>query len=647
MKNEITRKIKSKSGITNFIILSILIVFLFLRCSQEAIQPEIVNIRTNMSIFVVDQSGKPVPGANVTIYKLKPRQFYLSNSTDPNGKIILKDYFVPIIGEIIEVTITPPPGVNAQPITDTLSLPCRDAEFTLIIEIREDVTCNSTSSGSLQFSTCVGKSDTLSSNYVYHDCPCDLTISLTQSSPSPDLQVSVVPAQGQNINNSTALKVTAIFNPKREGTINNDVTVTASGTCGSFTYILSIKAVGVECFSCQCPTLPDTIKNNILDTVCVGTSKEIQVDLSKVVNNTEASKNCVLEFQRIKSFFNSNILQITGEPRSLLGGGRSLPPLTVRVSPTKRGLIIDSVQYSVRIRNNDSVKDCGFLNIKLSVFAGQGICKIDSNANDNSLITTNNQIDQCVGLDLITKKILIRNIGECPLDILGTMNNNIFYIDPESNIINPGQVKTFTIHFVPKISDVWPNGRGKAPGITRFNAMLNICGFNIPVVGIVDTNCYHPNYDCFKQYDINNQWRQAVVFNRKTNEITKGNPVVAPNRDLFFPQINVAGGSCTLESDWASFGRPPSPFNTRNRSSQTDNPCNWVVDYTPLIYSSGLISWQPTRIDGVRVNDVILFSITYVGSSEPFYGIIWINDIKYDTQVNGLPIVCYDICFPI
>ncbi|MEM4261265.1 MAG: hypothetical protein QXG00_08530, partial [Candidatus Woesearchaeota archaeon] len=343
----------------------------------------------------------------------------------------------------------------------------------------------------------------------------------------------------------------------------------------------------------------------------------------------------------------SSILQIINGPTTLIGGGKALPPMTVRVSPRQRGLITDSVVYSVKIRSDDSVKDCGLLNIKLSVYAGEGICKIDSNALDNSLITTNNQIDQCVGLDLNTKRLLIRNIGECPLNISGSINNSIFYIEPINQSLNPQEVKTFTIHFVPSSRNVWPNGRGNSPGITRFNAVLSICGFDIPVVGIVDTNCYHPNYDCFKQYDINNQWRQAVVFNRKTNEITKGNPVYSPNRDLFFLSINVVNGTCVLESDWASFGRPPAPLNSRTRASVTDNPCNWVSDYTPLIFNSGSIAWQSKSISGVRINDVILFSIQYVDKPDPFYGIIWINDIKYDTQVNGLPIVCYDLCFPL
>jgi len=383
-----------------------------------------LKIQTAVTFVVEDQGGNPIPNSIIEFSRLDPVEEFGIYSTKADGSLNFQNFVSPIIGANYELIVTPPNTIYALPVIDTVFIGCNDTRVVIKLEIIEEISCGDYLSGESSFNLCIGETDSLFSATICHNCPSDVNYTLS------DLNISGLETKLINTSTNTYLgnngtipagecfKIELVFSPTESVNVIDSLIFEAQSAEGTTRFSLLVEAVAVSCSECECPSYPNEIRMSDIDTVCIGESKDIEIDMSSVINDSDPDLNCSMNFERIRNFRLFPELRIVSGPSSLPGGGSALENMTVAFTPKDRKLYADTAIYKVSIIDSDGKeKECDTLSIVFVGYGGDSECMIVDNQSDQRLITTDSLIQNCVSLDRETKILMIRNNGECPLDI--------------------------------------------------------------------------------------------------------------------------------------------------------------------------------------------------------------------------------------
>jgi len=301
------------------------------------------------------------------------------------------------------------------------------------------------------------------------------------------------------------------------------------------------------------------------------------------------------------------------------------------------------------IQSNGTVKQCpNDLIVRFHGSAGVPSCRIDTLSSTIFLSPAKKVLDtlkNCVDVDLgqNARTLKVINTGKCDVTMTAAFNSTIFTASPASKLVGAGDTATFTLKFLPKATDVWSSGRGNNPGKIRFNSQLTISGCVqqlYTINGLADTACNYSLYQCMHKWsETLGKWFEVIQMDRSNNIITyKNNPAITTDRDIFIDNINVGALTTILNSDyahWKVVDNHPSTF-------AGETACSFGGKYVTDCDAAA-----PTGALPVKLWDVISFTLNYTDGRE-FCGIIWIVDIRNDTQSGaGVPTVCMQICYPL
>jgi hypothetical protein len=408
---------------------------------------------------------------------------------------------------------------------------------------------------------------------------------------------------------------------------------------------------------CDCPNSPkpivfptDTTKR--VD-VCIG--KDTTVDIPIGVKNDNRATDCDIEFSLISPSSTAEFEVVSannGLPKTVrISPGASFGKLSVRFSPNAVNNYDFDIRYAMRVIKSDgTVKQCtDQLLVQFHGAGGQSSCDIDTVGSTIFIAPAKKLLDtlkNCVDVDLSSnaRTLKIINKGKCDVTISASFNTPLFaVVTPTTLQIPAGKSDSFTLKFLPKATDVWPNGRGSKPGIINFSGQLTLTGCKNQVYtikGLADTACNYSLYQCMHKWsETLGKWFEVIQMDRSNNIITyKNNPAITTDRDIFIDAINVPALTAMLNSDfshWKVVGSHPSAF-------AGETACSFGGQYINSCDAAA-----PTGQIPVKLWDVVSFTINYTDGRQ-FCGIIWIVDIRNDTQnASGVPTVCMQICYPL
>lgn len=267
---------------------------------------------------------------------------------------------------------------------------------------------------------------------------------------------------------------------------------------------------------------------------------------------------------------------------------------------------------------------------------GPGVCSIDTAASTLLLSAPNDSIRARVGTQG-ARTLCIRNVGEGELTVRAAqvVNNPLFDVRPSELTIPPGGSDCFTVSFSPTAAAVWPGGRGTAPAIRAFfdSILIDGCGITIPARGVPDTTFPAILNNCRTPYSYRNQ-RCGDRINESGQIITEC------EKD-------------STEFDWYVDFADPVSRTGRLLSENAQAPFKLVRSgYVPPA-ATGFSCSDPAiasqisaacddRSGWTNSLDLSMGDIMLFRKGNQCWA-LFINSIN-DANVEGKPLICYDIC---
>lgn len=234
-------------------------------------------------------------------------------------------------------------------------------------------------------------------------------------------------------------------------------------------------------------------------------------------------------------------------------------------------------------------------------------------------------------------RLCIENIGGGPLTVQASQvfNSTMFQVEPEQLVIPAGETDCFTVTFAPTSDSVWPGGRGTMPARTIFTDSLLIgsCGTTIELRGVADTVFPALINNCRTPYSYRNQHCGDII--------TESDQIVTQcDKD-------------STEFDWYVEFADPVTRTGRLRSETLPPPFKFVrSNYVPPA-ATGFGCADPavavpattacndpngwTNSVDLSMGDILIFR-----RGDKCW-MLFINSIN-DANVEGKPLLCYDIC---
>lgn len=267
---------------------------------------------------------------------------------------------------------------------------------------------------------------------------------------------------------------------------------------------------------------------------------------------------------------------------------------------------------------------------------GVGACRID---------TINSSILRRAPNDSIHARVetrgsgtlCIENVGEGELTVQAAqvLNNPLFDIQPQELTIPPGGSDCFTIIFSPTTRAVWPGGRGNGPAIRSFIDSITIdgCGATIPIKGVPDTTFPAILNNCRTPYSYRNQrcGDRITESGQITTECDKDSTEFDWYVDFADPITRT--GRLLSENAQAPFKRVRS---NHIPPSSTGFSCSDPALASLIAAACNDQSGWGNSVD-LAMGDVMLFR-----KGNQCWA-LFINSIN-DANVEGKPLICYDIC---
>ncbi len=492
-----------------------------------------------------------------------------------------------------------------------------------------------------------------------------LTLSpITSSAPFVTAKVRVngaIVAGTAVIPNGASFQVCYYFNPsvdarveRNQFTENIIASSPTNPSCLNCTFALTTEVRRKE--DCDCPISPKPISFPTDTTksveVCVGSDSTVDIPVG--FKNDNRLAGCDIEFSMVSPTSNSEfeVLSANNGPASTvrISPGASFGKLSVSFSPTVVKKYPIDIRYAMKVIHTDgTVKQCpDQLVIHFNGMGGQSSCRIDTASSSIFVAPAKTALDtlkNCVDVDLESnaRTLKVINTGKCEIDVSASFNTSVYTVSPSSKLLQAGDTATFTLKFLPKPTDVWNSGRGMKPGSIRFSGILSIKGCVVQdyvIRGLADTACNYSLYQCMHKWsETLGKWFEVIQMDRTNNIITyKNNPAIVSDRDIFIDNINVGALTAILNSDfahWKVVASHPSMF-------AGETACSFGTQFINACDASA-----PTGQIPVKLWDVISFTLNYTDGRQ-FCGIIWIVDIRNDTQSGaGVPTVCMQICYPL
>lgn len=665
--------------------INILCLFLFLvNClgCQQPTEPSnlIVGNGFDVTVRVQDQSGQPLSGASVQWAILKSKnELFTPMSKSGNDGEFAATIPVPVAYDSAFVVIRTdiPPGIagldykgiqkNGDFRLDTIRI-CRNASIDIALTRQVIISKCGTLSCSPITLLCEFPDKIIDSSctpiYVNSTNETLTLFPLTVSAQFVTVKVRVngtIVTSPITIPNGSNFQICYYFTPKVDAQVSkNQFTETIGAStptnpsCLTCSFSLTTEIRRKE--DCECPTslkpIHFPLDTNTKVEVCIGNDSTVEIPIG--YKNDNRATGCDLEFNLVTPVTSTNFEILSannGLPTKLrIAPGSSFGKLEVRFSPTQPITYDIDVRYSIKIINSDgTTKQCtDDLIIRFHGLGGQSSCEIDTIGSSLFISPAKKLLDtlrNCVDVDLSSnaRRIKIKNTGKCDVDISATFNSILFEVSPSNLKIRAGKSDSFTVKFLPKASDVWNGTRGTKPGIINFSSQLTLSGCKnqlYTIKGVADTACNYSLYQCMHKWsEPLGKWFEVIQMDRSNNIITyKNNPAIVTDRDIFIDNINVGALTAILNSDyahWKVVDSHPSAF-------AGETACSFGGKYVNDCDAS-----TPIAPVNVKLWDVISFTLNYTDGRQ-FCGIIWIVDIRNDTQSGGgVPTVCMQICYPL
>lgn len=670
----------SRNGVLN--LLTFLILVVCFGC-QQATEPTdlVVGNGFEVTVRVQDQSGQSLSGVRVQWALLgtaKQLDFTTMSSAGNDGEFSAT-LPVPVANDSALVLIRTdiPTGTaglefkgnqtNGDFRLDTIRV-CRNATIDITLSRRVTITRCGTLSCSPVNLLCefpdITSDSSCTTEYVNST---NETLTLSQVSgaiPFVTTRIKVngvIVAQPASVPNGARFQICYYFTPNANAALSRDqytVNIVASSptnpSCLTCSFTLTTETRKKE--DCDCPPTLKPIDFPADTTrpveVCIG--NDSTVDIPVGFTNDNRAAGCDIEFTLVSPGTSQEFEVISANnslPSSVrISPGSSFGKLSVRFSPTQNIPYRFDIRYSMRvIQSNGTVKQCpNELVVRFRGSAGVPSCRIDTLTSSIFLSPAKRVLDtlkNCVDVDLgqNARTLRVINTGKCDVTITAAFGSSVFSVSPSSELVGAGDTAIFTLKFLPKATDVWSGGRGNTPGKINFNSQLTIGGCVTQlytIQGLADTACNYSLYQCMHKWsETLGKWFEVIQMDRTNNIITyKNNPAITSDRDIFIDNINVGALTTILNSDfahWKVVDNHPSTF-------AGETACSFGGKYITSCDAAA-----PTGALPVRLWDVISFTLNYTDGRE-FCGIIWIVDIRNDTQSGaGVPTVCMQICYPL
>lgn len=418
---------------------------------------------------------------------------------------------------------------------------------------------------------------------------------------------------------------------------------------------------------CDCPAQGKTLVIPAVGqhVVCVGDKAK---DTTFAVNMRNDNKDCGLLFELNHSALTESLNDVaiaamndTPTERYLVSPGAVLNTITIRFQPQTAKQFRQTFRFNIFRQTTSGLVKCDSL---LTIFyngeGGLPAFVIDT-ANSTIFMRSgpgyiSDTLRQCTARkdpQRGTRRICISNPGSCELNVdlsLVGGDNSLFSMDSQYVKIPAGKSACMDIHFNPKTSDVYPNGRCTPPRLnfaTTIRMQSNVGTKTAPVIGKAE-----PDVQCagkatmtafqFGAVDAAGTTYYIVLDIQQDNTIVNGEQQDG-NTDsvkIYVRTINTTGpppNDANITSAILATGTGiPVEYNiVDNKLVLNKDICQLFNDYG-CNFNNASWTTQPT----VREGDILLFR--YKGS----YGIMWIKKLSWSNrgpqaipQVEGL--VCY------
>lgn len=630
---------------------------------QQATQPTDLAAPRTVALEVLRTNGEPIVQARVDWQKLSGPSSPVggSTSTGADGTARIDIPSVSTTRDLVSMLVTMPPlpafaGIDPIEVRDSV---CNDT--TIAIGIAPLTRCGTPGTqDTMRLEVCAvgGIASKTLCRYYPSNCPTGLVFSTTSPVTAP-FEVTT-----RNVGTSTSmLEFCATYTPPAStpaGT-SEEITVTVEGRLpGSAAAIFRVSVLvqgRVDCSICPCPQLPEV--RHDLGTVCIGTSTDSIIPLSRLLQPLDLDPDCHAEFELLDG--DGDGLLLTGATTFTVRGGSSFPDLPVNLQPTQSGRVERVVRYRVTTvkRSTGQTNACEApLSVRLIYNVEQGQCRIVRRPTDT--------LEKCVFMDSsTTETISIENTGNCPITINVRSLNGLFGITPDGDITIPaGDTAHVVVGFAARKLD-WDanpaNPRGSR-GDKDFSGDIVITGCGnqetIRVHGIAYVQCNAFKYQCLRQFrppGFDRVYAESIeLVEQKTQILYQNDNQAFKVFDIYVRSITPNGATWDVElatgvneqtqQAYGAYSLVTSGFAVLPGQNICDTyPANASQICSQL--KNGTAPGTPS-IGGLRQGDVILYVKN--GQSGPQCALIWIQSVGPDRPgPNSLPQVCIEICYPV
>lgn len=647
----------------------ILACLLMVQC-QEAEEPLHLTLPTDVLFQIRDSNNTPLPGVEFQARPINesnlPAIPFPGGPTNELGEHIVRDLPVPVSGpSFYELSYRLNNNSGIQPDNDTVFVPCRDTTFTLRIDVPRRFPCSGIKQDTILLEECLDDVNSAvierCGNSLFTDCGAGVTLTLDRSGlAAPGLGIRIVdPATRAPLNSVAPRQPFCILYSYdvADGPLvaEGSIVLRASGAGGQVSgeCHIFIRVEYDNCVDCECPDdLPAVVIRQVPDSICVTDELEVEFDLGNVRHNSD--QECVLQFNQIKAFSNQSVIQVLSAPQ-IVAGGNFIPSVIINFSPNQPGPFSDTTVFSVTRRNSATGEEveCEPLTVIYSGFALQPECELAVVAPRNtSFVNTDSTFQICLN-SVQTKFLRIRNTGECEVEINSEMlfNRGQFNVNPERQTIQPNDSADFDIVFAAGDRDVWPDGRGGVPGLTRFGDIVRLsgggCDTTFNLIGDVDTTCQSILYVCIHELGITGSYFESIRINENNTIEYVNDPINRETFDIIAASISDGPGQVTLSAaagrnvEFRLIARNHNVPSSSDICETLPQPPNLVDGDTQTECADISAGGVPT-LPGLSVNDVVMFF------KDGECGLIYIQNIGPDrTDADNLLQVCIQICYPL
>jgi hypothetical protein len=642
---------------------ALLLLALLLGACQTAVEPEDIQISdVVVSVRVVDQGGKGIAGVEVR-YAADSMATVLapfgSGRTAEDGTVS-QIFTIPASGSRFTFEIAPGdvvPGAPARRL-DSVFIPCKDYVMEVEIPREQTVVCGEQlPDEDLSTSICIDtrSADTICTALLDPLCTRPMVISA-----APDLgaipgatlllRVDGTPRTGSSVTLQTGerCEICMVYRAQQQKSSGSQRVAVTGTPNGQPPYRLLDVDFSAEskCDSCSCPAAVTLAYPAVdADTICVGETSDISINLARVVNSNE---RCDLVFSLEKGPQNPalRISSFNGGENDLAPGS-SLGRLRLQARPTVAGAITEQIVYAMRTRGRDgTLSECGKLTINVRIQAVAPGCPltltgtlIDRSGPGRTLPISQNVCDSGTGS---ARTICIENPSQlCALTltdgILRGGDRSQFELDGAGRFpieIPPGGRECIEVRFLPTREYYLASGNPPRSKFTTELTISTICGDSIlPITGIIPdpkippmrlfpTDCsVNPNTGIRTQSD------GSIV----TDQLVGGNFLVTIQSITISP----GGNSAVLDIR--------TPYKLL-RSGLTDVTPLCDLRFDPAARAA-CGSLGSAGLQTVREGEVYIFNYNYQGCD--FCALLWVESIDPVSVTRSCPQVQFRICSPL